>query len=60
MKKVKGQVERETAKGKKAEKELEVYKSWLAEISGVRKVFEGCEQSLMTEIRHRLANYSKH
>lgn len=43
----KAQLEKEIARGRKLEREVEQFKSWLAGVVGLRKVVEGCETVLM-------------
>jgi hypothetical protein len=56
----KGLLEKEMARNKKLEREVEQFKSWLAGVVGVRKVVEGCETVLMEEIATRLQNCAKY
>lgn len=60
VQKGKSQLEKESGRARRFERESESFKKWLGSVVGVRKVVEGCEGMLMEEITSRLQNCPKY
>lgn len=60
LQKMKIQLEKEITKSRKSDKQVDMFRNWLGGLLGVRKVVDGCEQMMMSEISNRLANCPRH